>query len=391
MKLLEYQGKTVFAAAGLSVPASRVLQIEDAPQGAALREAVENAAAELSKTPTRLVVKAQLDMGGRGKAGLIRVCNDPAGAGVVALEILKRGYSVPALLIEQAVDFVSELYLSISVEAGTARFVVLASAEGGVEIEELARTRPEAIKRLLIDPFVGLQPHQARGLAYDLGLPDNLIRPFAGVVTTLYGLFRTKDAELAEINPLFVTRDGALVAGDSKLIIDDNSLDRQSEFGLTREQFDSDTAYQAALEGIPYVQFEGDISLMCAGAGLTTVVYDLVNFEGGSVANYLEFGGPNYRKAQRAMELCLQNKSAVILIVTFGTIARADVMAQGVVDAIQVLKPDRPIVACIRGTNEDEAHAILRQAGIEPLTDTEEAVRRAVRIAQEKRNNGGQR
>jgi succinyl-CoA synthetase beta subunit len=164
-------------------------------------------------------------------------------------------------------------------------------------------------------------------------------------------------------------------------MIDDNSLFRQPAFELSREYFDSDAEFEAAEEGIPYLQFDGDISLMCAGAGLTTTVYDLVHYEGGTISNYLEFGGPNYRKAKRAMELCLKNESKVILIVTFGTIARADVMAEGVVAAIRELNPDRPIVTCIRGTNEEAATETLKSAGLEPLFDTEEAVRRAVAIA----------
>ena len=152
-----------------------------------------------------------------------------------------------------------------------------------------------------------------------------------------------------------------------------------------REYFDNDVAFEAAREGIPYLQFDGDISLMCAGAGLTTVVYDLVNYEGGTVANYLEFGGPNYRKAVRAMELCLLNNPKVILIVTFGTIARADVMADGIAEAIARLRPSCPIVACIRGTGEEEAVQKLKAAGLDPLFDTEEAVRRAVALARQAR------
>ena len=186
-----------------------------------------------------------------------------------------------------------------------------------------------------------------------------------------------------EINPLFVTGEGNLVAGDGKVIIDDNSLFRQTKYQWTREHLESDAEFEAARDGIPYLQFDGDISLMCAGAGLTTTVFDLVHYEGGTIANYLEFGGPNYRKAGRAMELCLKNESRVILIVTFGTIARADVMARGIVDAITMLKPDRPIVTCIRGTNEETAVSILKDAGLDPLFDTEEAVHRAVMIAGE--------
>lgn len=323
-------------------------------------------------------------MGGRGKAGLIKLADSPDTAAAAAAEILATPYSVPRLLVEEAVDLERELYLSISPDAGSARFIVLASLEGGVEIEELARERPDAIKRLSIDPIAGLQPYQSRELAYDLGLAGDVARQFARLVAALYRVFRDNDAELAEINPVFLTRDGRLVAGDAKLIIDDNSLDRQPQFEISREQFESDAAYESALEGIPYVQFDGDISLMCAGAGLTTTVYDLVNFEGGTVANYLEFGGPNYHKAQRAMELCLQNRSKVILVVTFGTIARADVMADGVVEAIRNLQPDRPIVTCIRGTNEEAAEQTLRAAGLEPLFDAEEAVRTAVALARER-------
>ncbi|TVR71363.1 MAG: succinate--CoA ligase [Spirochaetaceae bacterium] len=410
MKLFEFQGKELFAGAGIPVPASRLVRISE-PDGTGVPGGIEGvlarvqgASAELAREVPGLrnvVIKAQLDMGGRGKAGLIRVApvngTGPDGAdsgatgaaGTVAREILDKGYTIPALLIEEAAQIGQELYLSISAEPGNACYVILASAEGGVDIEELARTRPEAIRRVQVDPFRGLQGHQSRGLAYDLGLTGPLVGQFARLVEQLWSVFTQYEAELAEINPVFVTdATGApgLIAGDAKVIIDDNSLGRlnragHGQFQLTREQYDSDAAYESALEGIPYVQFDGDISLMCAGAGLTTTVFDLVNYEGGSVANYLEFGGPNYNKAQRAMELCLKNRSSVILIVTFGTIARADVMAEGVVTAIGNLKPDRPIVTCIRGTGEEEADRTLRTAGLEPLYDTEEAVRRAVALA----------
>ena len=400
MKLFEYQGKERFAAAGIPLPASRLVRVIE-PDGAAVpggssgaAAAVREEAEALAKDTgaTKVVVKAQLDMGGRGKAGLIKVVS-PSEAGDAAGEILSKGYMIPALLVEAAVNIDRELYLSISAEPESARYVILASAEGGVEIEELAKERPEAIKRVYVDPFRWLQPFQARGLAYDLGLTGGGAKAFAKLVGQLYHVFETDDAELAEINPVIVTAGPdaeatPLIAGDAKVIIDDNSLDRHREFEIAREQYDSDAAYESAREGIPYVQFDGDISLMCAGAGLTTTVFDLVNDEGGKVANYLEFGGPNYHKAQRAMELCLKNQSSVILIVTFGTIARADVMAEGVVAAIQALKPDRPIVTCIRGTNEEAADETLRAAGLEPLYDTEEAVRRAIALAAERAGGG---
>ena len=278
-------------------------------------------------------------------------------------------------------DIARELYLSITVDPEAATALVLACAEGGVDIEELARTAPEKMVREKVDIDVGLLPFQARNIACSLGLGQALSTSFAALLSGLWKTFRDRDAELVEINPLFVTKSGKLVAGDGKLVIDDNSAFRQGGAEPSREYFDSDVAYEAALEGIPYLQFDGDISLMCAGAGLTTVVYDLVNYEGGSVANYLEFGGPNYRKAVRAMELCLVNDPKVILIVTFGTIARADIMADGIAEAIAKLKPRCPIVACIRGTGEEKAMETLKTAGLEPLFDTEEAVRKAVALA----------
>ncbi|SIQ76132.1 succinyl-CoA synthetase (ADP-forming) beta subunit [Alkalispirochaeta americana] len=400
MKRFEFQGKELFSRAGIAIPQGQLVRIMN-PDGTPLPDgspdlqerlgAAINELAHLSSGKTsRLVVKAQLDMGGRGKAGLIRIVGgnqgDPdelAQETLLAVqEMLEGGHTIPAILLEEAVPFNQELYISISVDALGGGYVLLASAEGGVDIETLAEERPHAIKRVFLDPLRGILPYQARGLAYDLGLQGDMVRSFADLATRLYSVFIENDAELAEINPLFVRADGKrLVAGDAKVIIDDNSLYRHPEFQLLREQYESDPAFEAALEGIPYLQFDGTISLMCAGAGLATTVFDLVNYEGGSVANYLEFGGPNYNKAQRAMELCLKNKSKVILIVTFGTIARADVMAKGVVEAVKNLNPDRPIVTCLRGTNEEEADATLRAAGLEPLYDTEVAVRKAVALA----------
>jgi len=326
-------------------------------------------------------------MGGRGKAGLIKLAKNKDEALQIADELFARPEGVGKLLIEEAVDIEKELYLSITLDPVNAEGLVIACAEGGVEIETLAKEQPEAIVRKSFDLTRGLQAYQARAVVYDIGLSGEAAKQAVKILMGLYKAFSTYDAELIEINPLFLTKteptkEGQLVAGDGKLSIDDNAAHRQKEYSITREHFSSVMEYEAAMDGIPYLQFDGDISLMCAGAGLTTTVYDLINYEGGSVANYLEFGGPNYRRAMRAMELCLQNPSKVILIVTFGTIARADVMAEGVVEAIKKLNPNRPIVTCIRGTNEEDAVKILEGAGLTPIFDTEEAVRTAVKIAQ---------
>ncbi len=397
MKLFEYQAKELFEKYGIPVPKSALVE---RPAGTAAGEVSVSAdttqaakgaggasvAGAVEKTGTPCAVKAQVLRGGRGKAGLIRLAKSAEEAESAAEELFAHPEGVPRILVEEAVEIEKELYLSVTVDPLRAEGMVIACAEGGVEIETLAKERPEAIVKKRFDLTRGLETFRAKATAYDMGLEGDAAKAAAKLLLSLYRVFADYDAELVEINPLFLTKDGALVAGDAKLMIDDNASFRQTEFERTREYFDSDMEYEAAQEGIPYLQFDGDIGLMCAGAGLTTTVYDLINYEGGSVANYLEFGGPNYRKAVRAMELCLQNPSKVILIVTFGTIARADVMAEGVVEAIGKLQPDRPIVTCIRGTNEEEAVEILQGAGLEPIFDTEEAVRKAVALA---RGEGG--
>ena len=374
MNLYEYQAKELFREAGIPVPGGILLQ-----RG----EAWQNAVRDFSYP---CVAKAQMLQGKRGKAGLVRLCNTGEAAEAAVSHIFAAPQAISATLLEEAVDFVEELYLSLSIDPVRAEVLVMACREGGMEIEELAEKTPEKIQRLYVPLERGIQPYQCRELGYGLGLNAAQVKQFIPVLTALFGLFLRYDAELLEVNPLFLTREGGFVCGDGKCVIDEAALPRQPRFEKGRDYFESDSAYEAYLEGIPYLQFDGDISLMCAGAGLTTTVYDLVNYAGGSVANYLEFGGPNYKKAVRAMELCLQNTGAkVILIVTFGTIARADVMAEGIRDAIEKLHPQIPIVTCIRGTNEEKATEILRDCGLVPIFDTEQAVEEAVRIAKEAR------
>ena len=369
MKLFEYQAKEVFAKAGLAVPRGEVVTDADGAAKAAVALGFP------------CVLKSQVLRGGRGKAGLIRLVGSAEEALETAGRLFASPHGVRKILVEEAIDIDREIYLSVTVDAGSSRALILACAEGGVEIEELARTAPEKIAREYVDLDEGCLPFHARNIACELGLEGEIAKKFGTVVEALYGVFRSSDAELAEINPLFTTKTGDLVAGDGKLSIDDNSMFRHGEWEPGRDYFESDLDFEASKEGIPYLQFDGDISLMCAGAGLTTTVYDLIVDAGGTVANYLEFGGPNYRKSLRAMELCVRNKPKVILIVTFGTIARADIMAKGIVEAIATLKPACPIVVCIRGTGEEEAAATLRAAGLDPLTDTEEAVGKAVALA----------
>jgi succinyl-CoA synthetase beta subunit len=369
MKLFEFQAKDAFRQCGIPVPEG------------VLADSLEEVASAAKTISMPCVIKAQVLQGGRGKAGLVKLIDSEEAAREYARTLFEeRG--VRRVLLEGAVDFGSELYLAITVDPARAKATILACADGGVDIEELAATAPEKIVTQMVDLDRGLSAHNLRNIAFGLGLAGDKGKAFNKLLAALYQAFRKFDAELIEINPLFFTRDGRFVAGDGKLIIDDNSMSRQPGYEITRDHFDHEVEYEAAQAGIPYLQFDGDISLMCAGAGLTTTVFDLINYAGGSVANYLEFGGPNYTRAVDAMELCLRNEKAkVILIVTFGTVARADVIARGLADAVERFKPSIPIVTCIRGTNEEEAFQTIRDLGLTPLSETEEAVQRAVDIA----------
>ncbi|UTF51433.1 succinate--CoA ligase subunit beta [Desulfomicrobium sp. ZS1] len=369
MKLFEFQAKDAFRQCSIPVP------------NGVLVESPEEVSSALQDICLPCVIKAQVLQGGRGKAGLVKLVKTNDEAKEYA-RFLFEEKGVRRVLVEDAVDFKDELYLAITVDATKSKAVILACAEGGVDIELLATTAPEKIVTQMVDLDQGLSGFHLRNTAFGLGLVGDRAKAFNKILSSLYQAFRKFDAELIEINPLFLTDGDLFLAGDGKLIIDDNSMSRQPGYEVTRDHYEHEVEYQAALAGIPYLQFDGDISLMCAGAGLTTTVFDLINYAGGTVANYLEFGGPNYTRAVDAMELCLKNTRAkVILIVTFGTVARADVIAKGLADAVARFKPSIPIVTCIRGTNEEEAFEIIRSLGLTPLSETEEAVQRAVDIA----------
>ena len=369
MKLFEYQAKELFEEAGIPTPRGRLVSDAADLDGA------------LEEVGLPCAIKAQVLRGGRGKAGLIQLASTAEEARTKSERIFDSIGAGRSLLVEQALDIERELYLSITAEPVSGSALVLGSAEGGVEIEEVARTMPEKIVRERVDLSEGLLPYEARNVMFELGLEGDKARQGSAMLMSLYDLFQRYDAELGEINPLVATGSGALVAADGKVTIDDGSLARQSRFPLSREYFESDVEYEAAAEGIPYIEFDGDIGLMCAGSGLTNVIYDLVNYGGGSVASYVEFGGPNYRKGAKAMELTMLSKPRVLLVVTFGTIARADVIAEDLAEAIERLQPDFPIVTAIRGTGEEKVRELLDSAGLEFLDDTEDAVERAIELA----------
>lgn len=369
MKLFEYQAKELFEDSNIPVPNRILIKNNSEFDGAMLHVGLP------------CVIKAQVSHGGRGKAGLIQFAKDKEEAKEKMNEVISRGTNMHYLLIEEAINIAKELYVSITANPLTGSVMIMGCAEGGIDIEEIARKMPEKILKTYVNINEGLLPYQAREFLYELGIEQSMVGRGTKLLLSLYDVYCKHDAELVEINPLIITKEGNFVAGDGKINIDDNSLYRHPQFSLTGEHFEDDVQYAAAVEGIPYLQFGGDVGLMCAGAGLTNTVYDLVNDYGGSVASYLEFGGPNYHKAAKSLELIMQNELKVLLVVTFGTIARADVMAQGLVDAIREHKPKFPIVTAIRGTGEEAAHDILRNFGLDPLTDTEEAVRQAIKLA----------
>ncbi|MCQ2444042.1 MAG: acetate--CoA ligase family protein [Mailhella sp.] len=369
MNLFEYQAKAAFRECGIVTP-----------KGVLVRS-VEELDAACAETGFPCVLKSQVLRGGRGKAGLIKVVKDIDEAKATATALFNSEYNVRMLLVEEAVDIAREIYLSITIDPASATALIMGCAEGGMDIETLARTQPEKIVRVNVDIAEGLGSYHVNNLVYGMGLSGDEAKKIGGMVRSLYKVFRARDAQLAEINPIFITKSGDVVAGDGKLIIDENSVFRQPGYPRTRDYFETDVEFEAAQDGIPYICFGGDIALLCAGSGLTTTVFDLIRDEGGSVSTYVDFGGPNYTRAVRAMELCLKTPCKVILVVTFGTIARADVMANGIVQAMKELNPQVPIVLRIRGTNEDEANKILADAGLTNLVNTEEAVHIAVEKA----------
>lgn len=366
MKLFEYQAKELFAESGIPVPANVLI------------DGISELDSALETIGLPCVLKAQVLHGGRGKAGLVKFVRSKEEAQSEGKRILQ--VTGKKLLVEGAVPYEREMYIAITVDAATGLAMVMACLEGGVDIEEIARIAPEKIIREKVDMSLGLMTYQADNIMYGLGLAQSAAKAGSQILLKLYQLFVSYNAELVEINPLMILKDGTMVAADGKFNLDDNTLYKQKRFSLTRDHYKSDFEYEGAVEGIPYIAFEGDIGMMVAGAGLANVVFDLIHYYGGTVANYLEFGGPNYHKAQQCMKMMLQAKPKCILIATFGTIARADVMAQGIVEAVRELKPDIPIVAVIRGTGEEEAHRLLSSVGLSSLGDTEEAVRKAVEI-----------
>ena len=362
MKLHEYQSKQLFAAHGVPIPRGDV---------ATTSEEARRLAEELGGP---VVVKSQVLVGGRGKAGGIRLAQTPGEAEVVAREILGmeiKGLPVRKVLVDEAADIQQEIYLGIVVDRAACRPVMMASSEGGVEIEEVARTNPEAIKKVVIDPFLGLRGYQTLTLAKGIELAGEHRRAFDRIARGLYEAFLACDASLAEINPLVVTGEGNLLAVDGKMVLDDNSLFRHPDLAKMRDVDEETAAEREAREaGLSYVQLDGEIGCMVNGAGLAMATMDIIKHFGSAPANFLDIGGG--AKAERvatALRLILADPGVkAVLFNIFGGITRCDEVAKGIVTALEEVKPTVPLVARLVGTNEEEGRAILAGSGYHLIT-----------------------
>ncbi len=375
MNLHEYQARQLLQTAGIPVPDGDV---------ATSTAKVEDIAERLGK---RVVIKAQVHTGGRGKAGGVQLAKDPAEAKTVASRILGmqiKGLKVERVLVVPALDIASESYAGIIVDRASQRPVVMVSPAGGVDIEEVAAQTPEKIFRLAIDPRYGFLPHQALGLAFKLY--DNLdqARTAADILRRLYTVMLTAGASLVEINPLITTPKGEVLALDAKIAVDDNELERRPEIAALRDAAaEAPSERQARDAGLTFIKLDGNVGCCVNGAGLAMATMDLVKHYGGEPANFLDIGGSsNPQKVVDALSIIAADPGVkVILFNIFGGITRCDDVANGIVTATQQLKLDRPLVIRLTGTNEREAMEILTGHGFSAGTDMDEAVKQAVALA----------
>ncbi len=378
MKLNEYQSKQIFARYGIPIPKGEL-----AAHPSKVREIATRAA-------DRVVVKAQVLVGGRGKAGGVKVAATPEEAEKHAKAILGmqiKGLPVRHVLVDEVVNAKSEVYLGVVIDRAKGMPTMMASSAGGMEIEEVARVTPEKIVRASIDPARGLQPFQARQLAFGITLDKRLVNEFAGIAAALYRVFVENDASLAEINPLFITIDDHLVAADGKLVIDDNALFRHPELAKLRDMDEESPAeVQAREAGLSYVKLDGSIGCMVNGAGLAMATMDVIKFYGGEPANFLDIGGgAKAEKVAAALHIILSDPNVkAVLLNIFGGITRGDEVARGIAEALHEVKTEVPMVARIVGTNAEEGRKILADARMLTAESLEEGARMAVEIA--KRN-----
>jgi succinyl-CoA synthetase beta subunit len=379
VKLLEHQGKSLLSKGGLVTPDGAVAR--DASEAAAIAGALDG----------RVVIKAQIPAGKRGKSGAIQFADTPAQAQQVAANLLGKpinGFPVTAVLVEQALPIARELYAAVLNDPASKGPLVLFSVEGGMDIEEVNASAPEKVLRLPVDIRNGFSPADAAALLSGTGLTDAEQASVAAALIALYAVYLEVQADLVEVNPLVLTDDARVVALDAKVSLDPGALARQPEEfmrSLESAQAEEESVLEdeGAKLGLQFIELDGSVGVLANGAGLTMATLDAVNHYGGSPANFLEIGGDAYTKATPALALVLKNPNVRSLLVNFcGAFARTDVMTEGVVTAIEALKPDIPVFFSIHGTGEDEAIALVRdRLGLQPFDLMDDAVRAAVAAA----------
>jgi succinyl-CoA synthetase beta subunit len=378
MDLLEYQGKQLFARHGVPVPSGTPATT------------VEEAVAAADEIGYPCVVKAQVQVGGRGKAGGIKVANDRQEAEAHATAILGmdiKGHTVHELWIEAASDIASEYYASIVFDRSAKKPLVMLSTQGGMDIEEVAERDPDAIARLHVDPLLGFQDFHARRLAFGAGVDADVVRPIGTMLTKLYDAFIAEEAMLVEVNPLIVTSDRDVRALDAKVTLDDNSLFRHADNAALRNTAAEDEQERMARErNLTYVALDGDIGILGNGAGLVMSTLDVVAQAGGAPANFLDAGGGSRAEAiTQAVEVILSNPNVkAVLFNIFGGITRCDEVAKGLIEAFRQIQPKVPFVVRLDGTNDKEGRALLAEANL-PNVHTEstmlDAARKVVELA----------
>ncbi|MFC7175655.1 ADP-forming succinate--CoA ligase subunit beta [Halosegnis marinus] len=378
MKLHEYQAKGVFADAGLPVPDSTLASTPD--------EVV--AAADDIGYP--VAIKAQVQVGGRGKAGGIELVDDAEEARAAAERIIGmdlKGLHVDRVLVEEAVDFVNELYVGVTMDRNEGKPVAMVSTQGGVNIEEVAAETPEAIAREHVDPAFGLQPYQARRAVYDAGVDREVAGDVASVLTTLYDLWAEKDATEIEVNPVMITSDGEVVCADAVMNIDDDALFRHPDLAdMEDEAAEDDLEAKANEYGFDYVRLSGNVGIIGNGAGLVMTTLDLVDYYGGAPANFLDIGGG--AKAERVanaldMVFADENVDSVVFNI-FGGITRGDEVAKGINEALESFDEiPKKVVVRLAGTNAAEGMEILNTDLVTVESTLEDAVQRAVEYSEE--------
>ncbi|HSB71699.1 MAG TPA: ADP-forming succinate--CoA ligase subunit beta [Candidatus Methylomirabilis sp.] len=384
MKIHEYQAKSILAEFGVPVPRGRVATTPAEARAIAV---------ELGGT---VVVKAQIHAGGRGKGGGVKLARSPEEAEQVASQILgmmlkthqtgPEGQQVKRVLVEEGMDIRQELYLGIVLDRKAGLPVIMASAAGGMEIEEVARTRPGSILKVHLDPATGVQGFHARKLAFGLDLHGEQVKAAAAFVTKLFRAFEAKDCSLAEINPLVITGDGRLLALDAKMNFDDNALFRHPEIRELRDlDEESPLEVEASKFNLNYIKLDGNVGCMVNGAGLAMATMDIIKLAGGEPANFLDVGGgASAEQIEHAFRILISDRHVkAVLINIFGGILRCDRLAEGVIKAVKALGVTLPIVIRMEGTNVELGRRMLEESGLNflPADGMKDAAQKAVRAA----------